>query len=106
MRLFLPLLLLAFTANAYEYKEYEQPMEITKSSERIAINFMTPDKINQLWSDNVEGDRSKMKVHAFTLKSDSGCQIFIPKTTNSWNDNHMLREIGHEVLHCLGASHE
>lgn len=106
MRLFISLWLLAFNVNAYEYKVYKEPMIIQKDSEQIQINFMTPDEINKVWSDSVMDDRSNKRVHAFALKYDELCSIFIPKTSNSWNDDHMLREIGHEVLHCLGATHE
>jgi len=90
-----------------QYKSYRTPLVIPKKSvQNFNVIFLKPEKLNQTWNTNVEGDRKGKRVHAFTMKSKDGCSIYVPESTDGWNDEHMLREIGHEVLHCLGATHE
>lgn len=90
-----------------QYKKYRTPLVIPKTYvDNLNVHFLNQDELNKEWNDNVEDDRKGKRVHAFTRKYKNSCDIYVPESNNGWNDDHMLREIGHEVLHCLGATHE
>jgi hypothetical protein len=93
-----------------EYKRYESELRLTKTSAQIVVRFRTQDQLNNIWSTRrfiAEDDRYKLKPLAFVLHDPNGtCNIYIPKPKLEWNDDHMLRELWHEVLHCLWAKHE
>jgi len=93
-----------------QYKTYRTPLVVSKSFiDNLSIQFLDQDELNTVWNENVVGDRKGKRVHAFAMIYKNSCSIFIPEPeniNNGWNDEHMLREIGHEVLHCLGATHE
>ncbi len=93
-----------------DYTRYESDVKITRMWVRINLRLRTQDELETIWSTRrfiADDDRYNQKPLAFVLYDPDGtCNIYAPIPVKWWNDDHALREIGHEVLHCFWAKHE
>ena len=92
------------------YTKYNAKLNITKIQAKINIRFLTKEQLNFTWNNRKfikYWDKHKSYVHAFVIHDDDWvCNIYAPLSKKGWNDEHMLRELWHEVLHCLWGKHE
>ena len=73
---------------------YTNPLNMPKDKVTVTV----------IWKENV-AEACPVGAHACMRHSSDGCFIYTQKP-KSWNDNVMLKRLGHELAHCFGGVHE
>jgi hypothetical protein len=113
--IFLSLLIISFVisfaviriiSNSQDHILYDSAIIIDDEFHNIKVQFKSPKEINDVWQKgNNHSPEYDYKVSALSYKKDGSCIIIVPPPRD-WNDHIILTKIGHEVLHCQGATHE
>jgi hypothetical protein len=89
--------------NQFGFTDYgNDPIELTSNNSDIHVLFDSSQNILEMYSGT--GQESNSDVLAFSQRVGKNCNIYALKP-NNWNDNRSLAILGHEILHCLGATH-
>ena len=96
------LLLLSSSASALNIKHLDAPMTNMKTVATIELRQY--DKLNMDRAIKKQYGYDKRAL-AFAVREQDKCTVHTRKIKD-WNDNDMLKLLGHEVMHCFGANHE
>lgn len=89
--------------NQFGFTNYgNDSIKLTSGNSNIHIVFANAQNILKMYSET--GTKTDDNVLAFSQRVGKDCSIYTLKP-DSWNDNRSLAILGHEVLHCLGATH-
>jgi|SaaInlStandDraft_4_1057021.scaffolds.fasta_scaffold33181_3 hypothetical protein len=77
---------------------YASTVVPSTNSSKVYIYFHTREKFNEMFPGRIVNGFAK-------IHDNSDCEIHAMNPYN-WNDDDAMRTIGHELMHCMGASHE
>ncbi len=80
-----------------KHKKYHSALDVRHTVSKVSVFFHTKQELVDLRGPGVNG-------YAIS-KRDGSCEIHTMMPYN-WNDDDAMRTLGHELLHCFGATHE
>lgn len=79
------------------HRKYHSALNVTRTVSSVTIAFHTKQELTELRGPRVNGFSR--------VRYDGTCEIHVMMPYH-WNDDDAMRTVGHELMHCFGATHE